>query len=144
MSLQTLPAGNFVCPECCGIEEYDRQLSKKNELIRSRLRSADSIAQYEVMILVLCMCECLYTCVICVCEKGCGIEECDRQLSKKNELIRSRLRSADSIAQYQVMILVPCVCVCLCSCVCVCVYVCVHVSYVCVWRAVGLRSMIGS
>lgn len=47
LSLQTLPAGLFLCPECCGIDTYDEQLARKNELVRERIKEGQ-ISHMEV------------------------------------------------------------------------------------------------
>jgi hypothetical protein len=31
---QTMPAGAFVCPDCCGIDQYDKELARRIRVIR--------------------------------------------------------------------------------------------------------------
>ena len=47
LSLQSLPRGSFLCPECIGIDEYDQQLSRSNQLIRNRIKEG-TVVQSEV------------------------------------------------------------------------------------------------
>jgi hypothetical protein len=49
LSLQSLPRGSFLCPECIGIDEYDQQISRSNQLIRNRIKEG-TVVQSEVQL----------------------------------------------------------------------------------------------
>jgi len=81
LSLQTLPAGSFVCPECCGIDTYDQQLCRRNDLVRTRIRDGN-VAQIEVDMFAQMVFDLLTTCAWAECSRNIPVlaELTERQI----------------------------------------------------------------